>query len=224
MALSNYTELQASLANWLNRSDLTTEIANDFIVLTEKDFNSKLRVRKQISQTTITINAETANLPTGFLQVRDFYILSGTQKHSLTYMTPPQMDQIRGTNTSGTPRVYTILGDTFRFSPLPDATYTGYLNFYKEFDALSASNATNYILTNHPSIYLYGALYHASNFLGGVDPQRVQQWQQLYVTALERLERNDREDQFSGSPLQIRGDVTVESPFSENVRSTSNNG
>jgi len=224
MALSNYTELQSSLANWLNRSDLTTEIANDFIVLTEKDFNSKLRVRKQISQTTITINAETANLPTGFLQVRDFYILSGTQKHSLTYMTPPQMDQIRGTNTSGMPRVYTILGDTFRFSPLPDATYTGYLNFYKQFDALSASNATNYILTNHPSIYLYGALYHASNFLGGVDPQRVQQWQQLYITALERLERNDREDQFSGSPLQIRGDVTVESPFSNNVRSTSNNG
>jgi hypothetical protein len=224
MALSNYTELQASLANWLNRSDLTTEIANDFIVLTEKDFNSKLRVRKQISQTTITINAETANLPTGFLQVRDFYILSGTQKHSLTYMTPPQMDQIRGTSMTGIPRVYTILGDTFRFSPLPDATYTGYLNFYKQFDALSSSNATNYILTNHPSIYLYGALYHASNFLGGVDPQRVQQWQQLYVTALERLERNDREDQFSGSPLQIRGDVTVESPFSDNVRSTSNNG
>ena len=224
MALSNYTELQASLANWLNRSDLTTEIANDFIVLTEKDFNSKLRVRKQISQTTITVNAETANLPTGFLQVRDFYILSGTQKHSLTYMTPPQMDQIRGTSMTGIPRVYTILGDTFRFSPLPDATYTGYLNFYKQFDALSSSNATNYILTNHPSIYLYGALYHASNFLGGVDPQRVQQWQQLYVTALERLERNDREDQFSGSPLQIRGDVTVESPFSDNVRSTSNNG
>ena len=123
MALSNYTELQASLANWLNRSDLTTEIANDFIVLTEKDFNSKLRVRKQISQTTITINAETANLPTGFLQVRDFYILSGTQKHSLTYMTPPQMDQIRGTNTSGMPRVYTILGDTFRFSPKPFTLY-----------------------------------------------------------------------------------------------------
>ena len=130
MALSNYTELQSSLANWLNRSDLTTEIANDFIVLTEKDFNSKLRVRKQISQTTITVNAETANLPTGFLQVRDFYILVGSEKYSLTYMTPPQMDQIRGTSMTGIPRVYTILGDTFRFSPKPDTTYTGYLNFY----------------------------------------------------------------------------------------------
>ena len=62
-----------------------------------------------------------------------------------------------------------------------------------------------------------------TNFLGGVDPQRVQQWQQLYTTALERLERNDREDQFSGSPLQIRGDTTVEAAFSSNIIPTINN-
>ena len=223
MALSNYTELQSSLANWLNRSDLTTEIANDFIVLTEKDFNSKLRVRKQISQTTITVNAETANLPTGFLQVRDFYILVGSEKYSLTYMTPPQMDQIRGTSMTGIPRVYTILGDTFRFSPKPDTTYTGTLNYYKSFDALSDSNTTNYILTNHPAIYLYGSLYHAANFLGGVEPARLQQWQGMYTTALERLERNDREDQFSGSPLQIRSDVTVASSFQDTTKVTNNN-
>nr|ADD96567.1 hypothetical protein [uncultured organism MedDCM-OCT-S11-C359] len=49
MALSNYSELQSSVANWLNRSDLTTEITGDFIVLTEKDFNSKLRIRKWLN-------------------------------------------------------------------------------------------------------------------------------------------------------------------------------
>ena len=36
MALSNYSELKSSIANWLNESDLTTEIAEDFIVLAEK--------------------------------------------------------------------------------------------------------------------------------------------------------------------------------------------
>jgi hypothetical protein len=49
MALATYANLKTSIANWLNRSDLTTEIAEDFIVLTEADFNSKLRVRKMIS-------------------------------------------------------------------------------------------------------------------------------------------------------------------------------
>ncbi len=224
MALSNYTELQSSVANWLNRSDLTTEITGDFIVLTEKDFNSKLRIRKMVeSDSSFSINAETVALPSGFLQVRDLFILSGGTKYALTYMTPPQMDQIKGSSTSGMPVAYTIIGDNFRFAPTPDSTYTGTLNYYKSFDALSDSNTTNYILTNHPAIYLYGSLYHAANFLGGVEPARLQQWQGMYTTALERLERNDREDQFSGSPLQIRSDVTVSSSFQDTTKVTNNN-
>ena len=57
MALTNYTTLKTSIANWLNRSDLSSEIADDFIVLTEADFNSKLRVRKMIASADVTINA-----------------------------------------------------------------------------------------------------------------------------------------------------------------------
>ena len=224
MALSNYSELQSSVANWLNRSDLTTEITGDFIVLTEKDFNSKLRIRKMVeSDSSFSINAETVALPSGFLQVRDLFILSGGTKYALTYMTPPQMDQIKGSSTNGMPVAYTIIGDNFRFAPTPDTTYTGTLNYYKSFDPLSDSNTTNYILTNHPAIYLYGSLYHAANFLGGVEPARLQQWQGMYTTALERLERNDREDQFSGSPLQIRSDVTVASSFQDTTKVTNNN-
>ena len=222
MALTNYTTLKASIANWLNRSDLTDEIADDFIVLTEADFNSKLRVRKMVTQATVTVNAETASLPTDFLQVRDFYILSGSTKYPLRYMTPSQMDQTKGTSTTGIPQAYTILGDTFRFMPKPDATYTGYVNYYKKFTALSDSNTTNFILTNHPAIYLYGSLFHAANFLGGYNPQQVQTWQEMYATALERLELNDREDQFSGSPLQIRSEDTIASPFKSNYTSTTN--
>ena len=222
MALTSYTTLKASIANWLNRSDLTDEIADDFIVLTEADFNSKLRVRKMVTQATVTVNAETASLPTDFLQVRDFYILSGSTKYPLRYMTPSQMDQTKGTSTTGIPQAYTILGDTFRFMPKPDATYTGYVNYYKKFTALSDSNTTNFILTNHPAIYLYGSLFHAANFLGGYNPQQVQTWQQMYATALERLELNDREDQFSGSPLQIRSEDTIASPFKSNYTSTTN--
>ena len=222
MALSTYSELKTSIANFLNRSDLSTEIQDDFIKLTEADFNSKLRVRKMITQSTITIDSETEALPTGFLQVRDFYILSGSTKYPLRYMTPSQMDQVKGTSVTGIPQAYTILGDTFRFMPKPDSNYTAYVNYYKSFDALSSTNTTSYILTYHPSIYLYGSLFHAANFLGGINPQQVQTWQQMYATSLERLEQNDREDQFSGSPLQMRGEDTIASPFKSSYTSTTN--
>ena len=214
MALSNYTELKSAIANWLNRSDLTDEISDDFIKLVESEYNAKLRVKAMLnSKTDYSITAETVAVPTGFLQVRDFYITSGAEKYSLTYMSPTQMDQVKGGSTSGRPTVYTILGDNFRFAPSPDATYTATLNYYKAIDALSGSTATNYILTNHPGVYLYGSLYHAANFLGGIEPSKLQNWLQLYQTGLERIERNDKEDQWSGSPLQTRSDVTVAGNF-----------
>ena len=219
MALSTYAELKTSIANWLNRSDLTSEISDDFIKLVESEYNSKLRIRKMItSDTSFTIDSELETLPTGFLQVRDFFIVSGSAKYSLTYMPPTQMDQTRGGSTSGRPIVYTILGGNFRFAPTPDATYTATINYYKAIDALSDSTTTNYILTNHPGIYLYGSLYHAANFLGGIEPSKLQNWMQLYTTGMERLERNDREDEWSGSPLQSRSDVTVAAPFSNTGR------
>jgi len=217
MALTTYTELKTSLANWLNRSDLTTEIGDDFIKLTEADFNSKLRVRAMITQVNITVDGETASLPTDFLQIRDFYILSGQTKVPLVYTTPASMDTTNGTSTSGLPTTYTILGDTIRFSPKPDATYTAVMNYYKKFSALSSSVATNYILASHPAIYLYGSLFHAANFLGGINPQQVQTWQQMYATAMERLELNDREDEYNGSPLQVRTVTSVASPFISNL-------
>jgi hypothetical protein len=223
MALNNYSALKTSIANWLNRSDLTSEISGDFIVLAEKDFNSKLRIRKMITQATITVDAETEALPSGFLQVRDFYILNGGTKYALKFITPAQMDQIKGSSMTGQPSTYTILGDNFRFSPVSDSTYTAYLNYYKEFDPLSDSNTTNYILTNHPAIYLYGSLYHAANFLGGIEPNQAAQWEKMYQTALERLERNDREDQYGNAPLQQRSDVTVAGRFANNNKITYNN-
>ena len=75
-----------------------------------------------ISESSVTINAETVALPTGFLQIRDFFITEGGTKHSLTFMTPSQMDQIKGSSTSGMPEVYTILGDNFRFAPIPSGS------------------------------------------------------------------------------------------------------
>jgi|TARA_R100001463_G_scaffold64960_1_gene118138 hypothetical protein len=225
MALATYSDLKTSIANWLNRSDLTSEISEDFIVLTEKDFNSKLRIRKMnATDSSFTIDSETKALPTGFLQIRDFYILQGGTKYALRYITPAQMDQIKGSSTTGLPVTFTILGDNFRFAPSPDSSYTGVVNYYKEFDPLSDSNTSNYILSNHPAIYLYGSLYHAANFLGGIEPRQVQQWQQMYSTALERLERNDREDQYGNAPLQQTGDVTVSGAFNDVSRIiTSNN-
>ena len=222
MALNNFTSLKTAIANWLNRTDLTNEITDDFIKLTEADFNSKLRIRQMEQIDTITIDSETESVPSGFIAVRSFYILSSSTKFPLEYITPHNLFEIRGGSRSGRPRSYTLEADNeteqFRFGPSPDTTYTGYLSYYKNFESLSSSsaNSSNYILTSHPGIYLYGSLYHASNFIGGIDPSQKQNFLQMYIAALERCENNDKQDNYGGAPVVQRTDVQTDLSFYRN--------
>lgn len=217
MAISTYTELKASIANWLNRSDLTSEISDDFIKLVEGDLNAKLRIRQMEQIETITIDSETETVPTGFISIRSLYILSNGTKYHLNYISPASLISIKGGSTSGLPRTYTIESDNgteqFRFAPAPDSSYTGYIQYYKAFTPLSSTNASNYILASHPAIYLYGTLFHAANFIGGIDQGQSQSWLGMYQTALERLEDNDQNDSFGGSPVIQRTDVGTDLSF-----------
>ena len=220
MALSTYAELKTGIANWLNRTDLTDEISDDFIKLTEADFNAKLRIRAMEQIDTITIDSETETVPTGVISVRSFYILLSSNKYPLEYITPHNMFEIRGGSRSGRPRSYTIERDheaeTFRLGTSPDTSYTGYLSYYKAISALSASNTSNWMLANHPAVYLYGSLFHAANFLGGIDPQQVQNWLQMYATSMERCEQNDKQDSYGGAPVVQRTDVQTDLSFYRN--------
>ena len=180
----------------------------------------KLRIRQMEQIDAITIDSETESVPTGFIGVRSLYILLSSNKYRLEYITPHNMFEIKAGSTAGRPRVYTIESDneteTLRFGPAPDTAYTGYLSYYKSFGALSDSNTTNYILNKHPGIYLYGSLYHAANFLGGIDPNQVQQWLQMYISAMERCENNDKQDSYGGAPVTQRTDIQTDLSFYRN--------
>jgi hypothetical protein len=56
MALTTYTELKSSLADWLNRSDLTSVIP-DFISLAEAQMERQLRTRQMIVRATASFAA-----------------------------------------------------------------------------------------------------------------------------------------------------------------------
>ena len=66
------------------------------------------------------------------------------------------------------------------------------------------------MLANHPAVYLYGSLFHAANFLGGIDPQQTQNWLQMYATSMERCEQNDKQDSYGGAPVVQRTDVQTD--------------
>ena len=69
MALATYTDLQASVANWLHRTDLT-DVIPDLIVLAEARIARDLRLRSQVVSTTLSTvaNQRTVTFPTDWLE------------------------------------------------------------------------------------------------------------------------------------------------------------
>ena len=209
MALNSYTNLKTAIANFLARDDLTSEI-DDFIDLTEADFNRRLRVRSmETVDSSFTVDTETEALPTGFLQARSFILTSATPDQTLELTTVFHQANTAGFERSGVPRMYSIEGSNFRFSPILDSTYTARLTFYKAFDSINGTTTTNHILTNHPDVYLYGALYFASTFIRGMDQATVIQFKTQYEAALKQVEDADEKDKYNGSPLIQRSDINI---------------
>ncbi len=122
MALATYTNLQASVAAWLHRSDLTALIP-DFVALAESRIARDLRIRRQVVTVPISTvaNNQAIALPTGFLEIENISISSTSPAATLSVVTPEILDRLYpdGYNP-GQPVVYTLLGDTILLGPTPN--------------------------------------------------------------------------------------------------------
>jgi hypothetical protein len=199
MALDSYANLQLAVENWLNRGDLAAAIP-DFITIAEaqllRRFKQALNEGKMLPRANnaafaIANAREYVDLPSDFLGVLSFSIDAVAVQ--LDYVGPQNLaylKQKRGITASrDTPGMFTIAGSQFQFLPVPDADYSGNLWYWQKFAPLSDSNATNWILQNHPDAYLYGALTAAAPYL--MDDARVQTWGNLFARAADDIITSD---------------------------------
>jgi len=201
MAISNYTELQTAVANWLDRDDLTARIP-EFIALAEARFNRVLRLRSMEAKYTANTVASQRNLalPTGYIQMRNFQV-NTSPLTTLSYVTPEIYDRLWGGSTGGTPKFYTILANEVSFGPIPGSVMEVEMLFYKKFDNLSGSVATNWLITNAPDIYLYGSMLEAEPFI--MNDERVPLWAAALERGVSDLQEQDNKDRHSGSALRV---------------------
>lgn len=196
MAISTYAELKTGIANWLDRTDLTDKIP-DFIALAESRHRRDFKIRRMETRVTANTIADTEyySLPDNYVAMRNIQ-LNTDPKTSLEYMTPEQMDRVRAGSTTGKPKAYSIMGNTFQLRPIPDGVYEIEMLYYKYFTALSDSNTTNDMLTFHPDLYLYGALVEAEPYLN--NDKRIQTWAGFYDRAKTDLIATNERDRHSG--------------------------
>ena len=201
MAISTYSKLTTAVANWLDRDDLTLRIP-EFIALAEARFNRALRLRSMEAKYTANTVAGQRNLalPTGYIQMRNFQV-NTSPLTTLSYVTPEIYDRIWGGSTSGTPKFYTILANEISLGPIPASVQEVEMLFYKNFENLSSVVATNWLITNAPDIYLYGAMMQAEPFI--MNDERVPMWKMALDEGISSLQEQDNKDRHSGSALRV---------------------
>lgn len=104
---------------------------------------------------------------------------------------------------AGFPSVYTMVGTSLVV--YPTTTETLALTYYARIPALSAANQSNWLLTNYPNVYLYGALVEASPYL--LDDARVATWEAKFNEGVALAEVADINARWGRASVRLSGPV-----------------
>jgi len=179
MAITTYSELQTTAADYLNREDLSAVIPS-FITLAEAKFNRELRVRDMLVRASATSDDEYVALPDDFLEHYSLELVTSEARSPMDYVGPNEAKAMKaahltaGVGVARTNYRYTMIDGAFEIVPAPNADLDLRLVYYAKIPALSDSNTTNWLLTKSPDLYLYSTLLEASPYLK--DDDRVQIW------------------------------------------------
>lgn len=208
MAYNTYTDIKTALANWSARSDLTSYL-DDFIDAAEDMMkrppaqNSPGGIRAEKTRVAASLSAGTAtlSLPADFLEL-DAFSLTGTDGGVVQYVVPEQL-RLAFRTGSGKPAFYTI-SDVIELDIAPDSAYAYQLSYWPVFDALSGSQASNWVMANHPFCYLAGSMYYLSRFIQ--DDEEAARWLSDYTAAAWGASKAYARGRRSQGPIAMRTD------------------
>lgn len=195
MSLSTYTDLQAAIGTWLHRDDISALIP-DFIRLFEARANRALRTRSMLASLASTpLVSGAISLPTGFLAFKELRY-DGDNSYTLE---PRPLEWIRNQPTDPSqPLYFAVTADQVICWPQAGNVIGTY---YQTIPPLS-SNSTNWLLTNHPDLYLFGSL--VESILYTQDDSRLPIWADKAAALIESAQGSDNANAINGGPLQAR--------------------
>lgn len=202
MAITTYAELQSAVADFLNRDDLTSVIPT-FISLAEAQMQRTIRHHKMMQRSEAEIDTRYFGLPSEWVETVRFHVV-GDRTYRLELTSLDDMLQLRQANgnPTGIPTHFAHVGEQIEVYPTPSGTFDVELLYYEKIPALSATNTTNWLLTDHPDVYLYGALMQSAPYLD--DDQRMQVWSTLYGTAVQAVNQESQKARYSGAGMRVR--------------------
>ena len=164
MALDTFANLKTAVQSWMVRTDLSGDVA-DWITLAESRLNRELNPVETDQTLTGVLNARTVSVSAYSIVEPIALFLVDTDGNEVE-LTKKSLFAFE--DTSGVPSFWEYDPDAsagvLRFNRPLDSAYS--LRFrYRQRFALSDSATTNWLLTNHPDVYLSASLVWGSGFV-----------------------------------------------------------
>ena len=153
-AISNLTDLVTEVRDEMDDDAYPADKIYRAIGRAEAAFNRELRVPKMETEAILDITTEETDLPNDFLQMRRIYA-EGSPDQPVTTLSP---GTLRSTyqGVSGTPAAYAI--ENRRIIVGPVGAFQAKVLYYARIPALTEDNPTNWLLDEHPDVYLHYVL------------------------------------------------------------------
>lgn len=156
--------------------------------MAEATLNRKPEIRDERFEDSFTLATEVVDLPSDFREpiamMFDDDVRFGPIEFVPSDMLPGKKALL---GLTGFPRFASIIADAtqVRLAPAPDTAYTVSLNYITKLVSLSDTKVFNWLITDHPDIYLYATLIESAPYLK--DDDRLPMWKSELRERLEEL-------------------------------------
>lgn len=209
MAITTYAELQLAVADLLNRSDLTAVIPT-WVDLVEAECGRVLKGRNMRTSLAVTFDTSGAlTLPSDFVRANSLTLETDLYQWPVAVKPYEYVIQKRQQLVNGPTRYAAVLNNQLVFAPLADSdtAYTGTLVYDQALAALSDTQTSNWLLANHPDVYLYGCAFHSATYLK--DDERIGLWDKLYHAGLDQIRVLRDESEYASMNTPIARPVSA---------------
>lgn len=225
MAIDTYIKLRAAIADTANRDDLSADVP------VFEGTTIEGMIKRAVANATATIqrdlvargghkNMETVDtslitsasveyldFPADFAGVRTF-LLTGDPLRVLEFVDPTTLWMQYAAAATGRPEKYSIVGARRAYlRPVPDSSYPARLVYTQALPALEDDADTNWVLMNHPDIYVGAAMMELALYLE--NDTRLAFWKAYYDLKLTQLMGDDRNVRWAAAPAKPNLQVAI---------------
>ncbi len=222
MPITTHAELLTAVSDYIGgRSDLGS-VDDDFVVLCEARLNHgnydvggfstpPLRARRMQTRASVAVTTEYTDISSlNFLEPIYAKLTSTNPDKHLKALPQAMFDTQCPSSSSGEPIYYSIFGDELRIGPVQSVTVE--LGHYRTIPPL-VSTDPNWLLTDNPGVYLYGALLEAAIYID--EPEDIQKFGRIFSGLVLGMQASGS-DSSRAAPMQSM--VGFSLPNSRTVR------